>query len=482
MSDLVFFGAGASKPFGIPTMHEMVTKFEQDLKDDTNLHDFYHKIKDKLIKGYGASKTDIESILSVINGIVKNKKPIDLGHYVFYYISDGSNKQFSSDDIELAKKLQKKIRDYIKKECEIDNDLEKNTEICNQTYLPLFKHISDEKTDYAGEELAHKWKAYTTNYDNIFEDFWSNFKPPEDHFGNDIDSSANRYFTIKLLTKETTFCKLHGSLDWTKEVGKNRIVKKTHSKFERVKTEGEMMLFPIQQKDLYLHPWFTLFHDLKLGLAEKSNLYAIGYAFNDEFIKNAFQEALEHGPDKKLIIINPDAEQIRAKFPKPIRKQIEILPINFGGKFFELQFADHVKGVKTIVVRFDIKKSDKRKYRLLSIKSNHLIQTRTILNLQENKILSYTDPPLIIPAKHVDCEIPCLRDMEIKLQLQIIYTYGDEIELYISDSTKDLKFGIDYCLPNIASSDDIKHEYEERGAAQYTIEPIKLDTTKLYRR
>ena len=59
MTYLLFFGAGASKPFGIPTMQEMVSDFENALKDDNTLYDFYFKIKDVLIKEYGDSKIDI---------------------------------------------------------------------------------------------------------------------------------------------------------------------------------------------------------------------------------------------------------------------------------------------------------------------------------------------------------------------------------------------------------------------------------------
>ena len=481
MTDLVFFGAGASKPFGIPTMQKMVVQFEHDLKDDKKLHDFYHKIKDKLIEGYGPS-IDIESILSVLGGITKKKRPRDLGHFVFYYVSDdASSEQFSPDEIELAKKLQEKIYDYIRKVCKINN-LEEFKEEYDRSYLPLFKHISEEKIDYNGEALAHEWKAYTTNYDDIFEGFWRDYRLPEDHF-KPQDSSENRFFDIKSLTYEPTFCKLHGSLDWMEEVEGTRIVRKTCRGHGRITTKDNVMLFPTQQKDVYAYPWFALFHDLQLGLSQKRKLYAIGYAFNDEFIKNAFQDALARNSAKKLIIINPDAEQIKGKFPKSVRKQIEVLPISFGGKFFELQFEDHVKRVKTLVVRFYIKHDpEKMNYRLLAIKSNCTIKWSKIINFQENGILERETSP---PAKfdnYVSYQIPCLHDMEIKLELQISYIYGGEIELYISDGTDDPIFEIDYCFPNIANSGYIKNKYKEVDGTWWPREPIKLDTTKLYRR
>jgi len=48
------------------------------------------------------------------------------------------------------------------------------------------------------------------------------------------------------------------------------------------------MLYPIQQKDLYLHPWITLFDEFKYGLEVCDRWYVVGYGFNDEFIFEIF--------------------------------------------------------------------------------------------------------------------------------------------------------------------------------------------------
>ena len=176
MTNLVFFGAGASKPFKIPTMQEMVIEFEKTLKSDhPDLFQFYSKIKGTLIKEYGDLKIDIESMLSVISGIATNTKPTELGYFVFYYLSDNcSHKEFSSDEIKLGKKLETQLQNYIKETCEIKIKQEDINNIYRRSYLPLFKHIVSDKRDYNGEKLSHNWKAYTTNYDNIFEGFWMN--------------------------------------------------------------------------------------------------------------------------------------------------------------------------------------------------------------------------------------------------------------------------------------------------------------------
>jgi len=92
MTSLVFFGAGASKPFGIPTMQDMVVEFENRLKDeDKKCFEFYYKIKEIIVEEYGKSHVDIESIFSVLDGIISQTKAKDLGYYAFYHIKSINN-------------------------------------------------------------------------------------------------------------------------------------------------------------------------------------------------------------------------------------------------------------------------------------------------------------------------------------------------------------------------------------------------------
>ena len=470
MSSLVFFGAGASKPFGIPTMQEMVAEFEEKLSEDATVFEFYSKIKKVLIKEYGNSDIDIESILSVINGIAANTNPSELGHFVFYYVSNNcSDNKFSEDKVETAKKLQKQLQNYIKDVCAVKISDDRINKIYDKSYMPLFKHIQGEKGNYGGVKLTQEWKAYTTNYDNIFEDFWNAFNTPVDHF--ETEGNSTTYVFINKSLQNRSFCKLHGSLDWTKEIETDRIVRKNPLGYAINETKGEIMLFPIQQKDLYLHPWFTLFQDLKSGLLEKQHWYVVGYAFNDEFIRNVFQESLINN-DKKLIIINPEAEQVKNKFPDSIKEKIDALPIKFGDEFFSLQFTDYLDGVKTLVVRFVGNRLD--------IKCNKIITSVKILN--EMSSIGDVNPEDVVELRNSNYVLFNMNNpkcVEIKLEIKIKHAYADEIELTMSNDTKKLDFGIDYGSSVIANSHEIK-DYEQIHERIWMKEPIKLDKTKLY--
>ena len=73
---LFFFGAGASRPFDIPTMKEMVTQFRKELSesrvdgidDEVKLYD---DIESTLREEFGA--TDLESVFTVVDAFAQGK-------------------------------------------------------------------------------------------------------------------------------------------------------------------------------------------------------------------------------------------------------------------------------------------------------------------------------------------------------------------------------------------------------------------------
>jgi hypothetical protein len=63
--------------------------------------------------------------------------------------------------------------------------------------------------------------------------------------------------------------KLHGSLDWFKLKNGNILnLPSYRAKHGKQPVEGEMILYPLHQKDLYLYPWFELFKGFKHDLSK----------------------------------------------------------------------------------------------------------------------------------------------------------------------------------------------------------------------
>ena len=357
MPDLVFFVSVASRPFELPTMQEMVTKFEEDLREENELFDYYSQIKNTLSEQFG-SGIDIEAMLSVIEGISKGTKARDLGHFTLYYISKiGLSEPFNENDKEKAGKLLAKLKKYIKNSCTVNLSEDKIREVYEQSYVPLFSIVkgTDIKTFHGKYALAIGWKSYTTNYDNVFESFWNSCETPLDHFDPDGNSDNYSFNTGRLVLGTHSFVKLHGSLDWTFNKANGDVIRKKESGFLPYQTGGDGMLFPIQQKDLYLFPWYALFQDFKSGLITSDKWYVVGYAFNDEFILNSFIEQLKRKTKHSLVIIGPSSKQIIQKFPKETREKIIALPIKFGTKYFPGQIRDFAEGVRTLTVKVKTK-------------------------------------------------------------------------------------------------------------------------------
>jgi hypothetical protein len=102
------------------------------------------------------------------------------------------------------------------------------------------------------------------------------------------------------------------------------------------------MINPIQQKDLYLYPWFDLFKQFKTDLDNTKRWIFIGYSFNDEFITNIILEILWKG-NKKLIIVSPHASQIKEKKFSGHTESIIDISAKFGEKITNEKILEALK-------------------------------------------------------------------------------------------------------------------------------------------
>ena len=476
MPDLVFFGAGASRPFEIPTMQEMVTKFEEAIREDGDLFDYYSQIKKTLSEQFGSGTIDIEAMLSVIEGISKGTKAKDLGHFALYYISKiGLSEPFDANDKEKAKKLLEKLKKYIKNSCTVNLSGDNIREIYEQSYVPLFGIVKGTTTRRFHDkyDLVVGWKSYTTNYDNIFENFWDGCESPKDHFDRQPNSDNYSFNTSRLVLEEHSFVKLHGSLDWTFNKEKGNLIKRKSSSFIPYQTGGDVMLFPIQQKDLYLFPWYALFVDFKMGLINSEKWYVVGYAFNDEFIRNAFIEQLKLRNEPSLIIIGPSSRQIIQKFPEETREKIIALPIKFGTKYFSRQIQDFAEGVRTLTVKVKT--------------SSPSIGFKSSIPFKGAKVSKINgDPRSLEIAVHTENEWIEKEfngtEKEIEFQLKIEHTppFENDLELQVGFRTVydyDFSIHIDDHFLNTKSGNTSKHD---KDLQRYLSEPIKIYSDSLF--
>jgi hypothetical protein len=170
--------------------------------------------------------------------------------------------------------------------------------------------------------------VYTTNYDLVLETHWQGGV----HI-NDLWVNRSGVEVLDVTKKEgeiVDLIKLHGSLNWFKVEGGDIVKLESYKrKFAKKRVRGDVMIYPIYQKDLYLYPWFDLFKRFKEDLDDTKNWVAIGYNFNDEFIRNIVHEIMEKG-GHRLIVVSPHANEIiKEKFGK-YRESVRCIKARFG--------------------------------------------------------------------------------------------------------------------------------------------------------
>jgi len=71
---------------------------------------------------------------------------------------------------------------------------------------------------------------------------------------------------------------------------------------------GPMMIYPIQQKELYVEPFISMFKLLNKELREKRNWIIIGYSFNDSVIREIFLRNSDE--TKNIAFLHPSGYEV----------------------------------------------------------------------------------------------------------------------------------------------------------------------------
>ena len=173
-----FFGAGASKPFGIPTMTEMTKDFKEELRmAKQQENEVYDEIVNLLKQDL--YNVDIEAIFSVIDGLKQNSVDNfgELAIYKCRKISEKSllDKNVNDSFMEALCQLETRLKRFIRKSC-ILNDKFSNKR--KDVYSHFFNSIADASGDAPAKsrdlqvKYSCSWTLFTTNYDNNLETFW----------------------------------------------------------------------------------------------------------------------------------------------------------------------------------------------------------------------------------------------------------------------------------------------------------------------
>jgi len=342
-----FFGAGASKPFGNPTMKEMTVDFKEELKTATQQE---QRVYDEIVKllEQDLGSVDIEAVFSVIDGL-KQYSVDNFGELAIYSCRKICEKSFFSKNLDdsftdTLTQLETKLTRFIRKSCMLKDKFSNKRK---EVYSHFFNSLADASGDAPANsrdlkvKYSYSWTLFTTNYDNNLETFWR-----EDVIGVTLDTCFNGngclYPDFFLRCAGNTVCngpggklrlvKLHGSTSWLKEKDTECIKEKEyHLDFateigKGSKYDKDMVIYPLIQKQLYVEPYIQMFYNLNKDLENKRIWIVIGYSFRDPVIRNIFTTNFDKGSNKRMLLVIPNADEVISKYFSNYHDRI--IPIN----------------------------------------------------------------------------------------------------------------------------------------------------------
>lgn len=343
MKTVLFFGAGASKPLGIPTTVDFVEEFAEEIKrkkfPDEQIK-FYTTIQKNLNKNHKPNN-DIEAVLSILDNFAQKITFKGLGPTAtFYHIRYFAKlikekfgeilptkvlKNQKSKDIEMALRLRDKLKTYIWKRCR-KVDISKILSV----YDPFFNAVAEGGADYFTPSKGRKIPSgdiFTTNYDLCLETFFERLKVKYNKgIGyNNITRMATLKFENYNKGGQVRLFKIHGSVDLYKmksgAIGEFLISPSSKRTPSGDKIKGEWMIYPIQAKYMYNEPFFSIFNEMKKAVQNAEYTIIVGSSLRDDAIKAVFTDHI-----KKGILIDPKADDILKQNAPGL--QAKIVPVN----------------------------------------------------------------------------------------------------------------------------------------------------------
>jgi hypothetical protein len=356
---LFLFGAGASRPFDIPTMKEMVTQFKRELSESKSERidaevKLYDDVESTLRKEFGA--VDLESVFTVVDALAQAKTFREVGYYATYRASRRDSRELLNpppkEYQDTAQRLRGRFESFVKRVCWLRPE---KLEDVLDIYLPFLSEVFN-VTNGPVNTFLHKgtrynynplWNFFTTNYDNVLEVFWRvGIRQATLNTGFQYEPSTKSEIWNReaILQQNLRLIKLHGSVTWWKEVGTGVIVEKDQPpdrSFVPRKFGEQIILYPIQQKDTLVPPYFDMFYAFRQALEGTRKWIIIGYSFADEIIRAMLARASTK--DTMLVLVHPENETVKKMENEPgWQGRIRHIPARFGEAATNKQIAQNL--------------------------------------------------------------------------------------------------------------------------------------------
>jgi len=335
---IVFLGAGASRPFGIPTMPEFIDIFDKEMGNNQ----LYNEIR----KSFDTETIDLEVLMTILEDLSKDREELfriispQTSRFLFKKMREKGIDYFDIlAEPSTAKKCLSELKEIIRKKCfKAEED---NVDIILNAYDQLFEYLRAVGGTGIGEKVGgfaragdgkfqypQNLKIFTTNYDTCIETFLNRHQINFTQgivlrYGDyvlDVDSYDDRDNKVGVF-------KLHGSIDLFRKNG-NIIQVRAFTRDGRTylaeKIGEEHIRYPIEfggYRHVIESPYldlFRLFRD-RLKVEFQSLWLLIGSSFRDITICSIMNDVLrlrEIGKRPVIILVNPSAKTIVERLKK----------------------------------------------------------------------------------------------------------------------------------------------------------------------
>jgi len=351
---ILFFGAGASAPFGIPTMQQMVEDFETSLLPGNKAEEqvLYQDIRAFLSETLGRP-IDLEAVFTIVDSII-NWSSDKMGIAALYHAMRASPrakegalaslKPPSTDTVRTARSLEADFESFVKNACQIREGV--STRI-DEVYKNFFDSIGAVVggTNFQGQTGRSQvvvGPMFTTNYDAVLEHYWLDLVRVSLNTGFTYDnvagmlvSSPDSFRPNFVGQNDLRLFKLHGSITWYMDdygrLTEQRVPPQGMRTVTGRKFTGQVMLYPLEEKDLFVEPYQTMFLMLNRELAAAKHWIVVGYSFGDRILRDIFIQ--NSRPETILLLLHPNASKVSERLVG-FRGSRRPIDARFGGEDF----------------------------------------------------------------------------------------------------------------------------------------------------
>lgn len=319
-SHVIFLGAGASVPLGLPTMVSLGEDFQETVLDNAKYLTEVLKARQK-IRNNGF-QFDVESLYTYLLGrsdphkALKKAGPFAASICSIQPISRLRRKR-------IFQRIRERLEEYIIKRCYLEQEYSKRrVKILFNRFFAKISGVED-------------WENAEPDWDNtVFEVFTTNYDNAIEYYGREVGqvpfvgyrkarSERVRFVPDQYDTTDAKIklYKLHGSVELSL-LGDGSIVaveppKSPGEKHKRIPIKAKIMVYG-PDKNLIAEPYFELLVHLKKHLRTASECIVVGYSFRDPWIHQIFRDVISHRRQRTPWIeyISPSAEYTISKLPE----------------------------------------------------------------------------------------------------------------------------------------------------------------------